>query len=134
MLKKLLFLTVILWFSGLHAQETESAYKTKKVIATRDTIHLEEFSINSSFFQLLNTKNEPIDSTFYKIDFQKGTLLLNEKFPSTSDTLIVNYLKYPDFLTKEYGLYKESQVVSNDVGTEKLYKIENPNAKTVTPF
>lgn len=134
MLKKLLFLTVILWFSGLHAQETESAYKTKKVIATRDTIHLEEFSINSSFFQLLNTKNEPIDSTFYKIDFQKGTLLLNEKFSSTSDTLIVNYLKYPDFLTKEYGLYKESQVVSNDVGTEKLYKIENPNAKKVTPF
>ena len=134
MLKKLLFLTVILWFSGLHAQETESAYKTKKVIAIRDTIHLEEFSINSSFFQLLNTKNEPIDSTFYKVDFQKGTLFLNEKFSSTSDTLIVNYLKYPDFLTKEYGLYKESQVVSNDVGTEKLYKIENQNTRNVTPF
>jgi hypothetical protein len=134
MLKKLLVLTVILWFSGLHAQETESSYKTKKVIATRDTIHLEEFSINSSFFQLLNTKNEPVDSTFYKIDFQKGTLLLNEKFTSGSDTLIVNYLKYPDFLTKEYGLYKESQVVSNDVGTEKLYKIENQNTKKVTPF
>lgn len=134
MLKKLLFLTFFIWFSGLHAQETESAYKTKKVIATRDTIHLEEFSINSSFFQLLNTKNEPVDSTFYKIDFQKGTLLLNEKFTSGSDTLIVNYLKYPDFLTKEYGLYKESQVVSNDVGTEKLYKIENQNTKKVTPF
>lgn len=134
MLKKLLFLTVILWFSGLHAQETESSYKTKKVIATRDTIHLEEFSINSSFFQLLNTKNEAVDSTFYKIDFQKGTLLLNEKFSSATDTLIVNYLKYPDFLTKEYGLYKDSQVVSNDVGTEKLYNIENKNTKKVTPF
>jgi hypothetical protein len=134
MWKKLLVLTVILWFSGLHAQETESSYKTKKVIATRDTIHLEEFSINSSFFQLLNTKNEAIDSTLYKIDFQKGTLLLNEKFTLGSDTLIVNYLKYPDFLTKEYGLYKESQVVSNDVGNEKLYKIENQNTKKVTPF
>lgn len=134
MLKKLLFLTVFIWFSGLQAQETESSYQTKKVIATRDTIHLEKFSINSGFFQLLNTKNEPIDSTFYKIDFQKGTLLLNEKFSSTSDTLIVNYLKYPDFLTKEYSLYNESQVVSNDVGTEKLYQIENKNAKKVTPF
>jgi hypothetical protein len=134
MLKKLLFLTVFIWFSGLHAQDTESAYKTKKVIATRDTIHLEEFSINSSFFQLLNTRNEPVDSASYKVDFQKGTLLLNEKFSSASDTLIVNYLKYPDFLTKEYGLYKESQVVSNDVGTEKLYKIENQNTKKITPF
>ena len=134
MLKKLLLLTVFIWFSGLQAQETESAYQTKKVMATKDTIHLEKFSINSSFFQLLNTKNEPIDSTFYKIDFQKGTLLLNENFTSTSDTLIVNYLKYPDFLTKEYGLYNESQVVSNDVGTEKLYKIENGNIRKVTPF
>ncbi|KUJ60479.1 hypothetical protein AR687_18000 [Flavobacteriaceae bacterium CRH] len=134
MLKKLLFLTVLIWFSGLQAQETESSYKTKKVIATRDTIHLEKFSINSSFFELLNSKNERIDSTFYKIDFQKGTLLLNEKFKASSDTLIVNYLNYPDFLTKEYGIYNDSQVVSNDVGTEKLYKLENTNAKKVTPF
>lgn len=134
MLKKLLFFAVLFWYSGLHAQETESLYKTKKVVATRDTIQLEKFSINSSFFQLLNTKNQAIDSSFYKIDFLKGTLLLNEKFNSVSDTLIVNYLNYPDFITKEYGLYKESQVVSNDVGTEKLYKIENTNAKKVTPF
>ena len=134
MLKKLLFFTVLIWFSGLRAQETESSYQTKKVIVTQDTIHLEKFSINSSFFELLNAKNEPIDSTFYKIDFQKGTLLLNEKFTLDSDTLVVNYLKYPDFLTKEYSLYKDSQVVSNDVGSEKLYKLENTNAKKVTPF
>lgn len=134
MLKKLLFLTVLIWFSGLRAQETESSYQTKKVIVTKDTIHLEKFSINSSFFELLNTKNERIDSTFYKIDFQKGILLLNEKFNSASDTLIVNYLKYPDFLTKEYSLYKDSQIVTNDVGTEKLYKLDNGNAKKVTPF
>jgi hypothetical protein len=134
MLKKLLFLTVFIWFSGVQAQETESPYKTKKVIATRDTIHLEQFSINSSFFQVLNTKNEPLDSTFYKIDFQKGTLLLKENFTSNSDTLIVNYLKYPDFITKEYSLYKSNQVVTNDIGSEKLYKIDNSNAKKVTPF
>lgn len=134
MLKKLLFFTVLIWFSGLQAQETASSYQTKKVIRTRDTIHLEKFSINPSFFQLLNTRNETIDSTFYKVDFQKGFLLLNENFSSPSDTLVVNYLRYPDFLTKEYGLYQDSQVVSNDVGTDKLYKINNANAKTFTPF
>ncbi|SHG70101.1 hypothetical protein [Flavobacterium defluvii] len=134
MVKKLLFFAVLFWFSGLHAQDTESLYKTKKVIAVKDTIHLENFSINSSFFELLNSKNQPIDSSFYKIDFQKGTLLLNEKFTSVSDTLIVNYLNYPDFLTKEYGLYKDSQVVTNDVGTDKLYKIDNGNAKKTAPF
>lgn len=134
MLKKLLFLTVFIWFSALQAQETESSYKTKKVIATRDTIHLEKVSINPGFFQLLNTKNEAIDSTFYTIDFRKGTLLLNQNFKSVSDTLTINYLLYPDFITKEYSLYKSDQVVTNDVGTEKLYRIENSNAKKVTPF
>lgn len=134
MFKKLLFFAVLIWYSGLKAQDTESLYKTKKVIATRDTIQLENFSINSDFFELLNTKNQPIDSTFYKVDFQKGTLLLNEKFTSVSDTLVINYLNYPDFLTKEYSLYKNSQVVSNDVGTDKLYKIDNDNGKKVTPF
>jgi hypothetical protein len=134
MLKKLLFAAVFLFCSGLFAQETESSYKTKKVIITKDTIRLEEFSINSSFFQLLNTKNEVIDTSFYKIDFKKGTLVLKENLTITPDTLIVNYLKYPDFLTKEYGLYKSNQVVSNDAGTEKLYKIENTNTKKTTPF
>ncbi|RED24535.1 hypothetical protein BD847_1264 [Flavobacterium cutihirudinis] len=134
MLKKLLFLTVFIWFSALQAQETESAYKTKKVIATHDTIHLEKVSINPGFFQLLNTKNEAIDSTFYTIDFRKGTLLLNQNFKSVSDTLTINYLLYPDFITKEYSLYKSDQVVTNDVGTEKLYRIENSNTKKVTPF
>ncbi|MEN2402399.1 hypothetical protein GKZ90_0021595 [Flavobacterium sp. MC2016-06] len=134
MLKKLLFFAVFLCYSGLHAQETESAYKTKKVIVTKDTIHLEEFSINSSFFEILNTKNVPINPSFYKIDFQKGTLLLNENLTSSPDTLVVNYLKYPDFLTKEYSLYKSNQVVTNDVGTEKLYKIENTNTKKAIPF
>lgn len=134
MLKKLLLFALLFWYSGLMAQETESLYKTKKVIAVKDTIRLENVSINSSFFELLNSKNQPVDSSFYKIDFQKGTLLLNEKFTSVSDTLIVNYLNYPDFLTKEYGLYKESQVVTNDVNSEKLYKIDNSNAKKVTPF
>jgi hypothetical protein len=133
-LKKLLFLFVLIWYSGLQAQETDSSYKTKKVIATSDTIHLENVSINSGFFQLLNSRNEPIDSTFYKIDFKKGNLILNEKFTSDSDTLIVNYLTYPDFLTKEYSLYKSSQVVTNDVGSEKLYKIDNNNSKKTTPF
>ncbi|MCI9844177.1 hypothetical protein [Flavobacterium pectinovorum] len=134
MLKKLLFLLLLICYSGLWAQETDLLYKTKKVKITRDTIHLENVGINSGFFQLLNSKNEPIDSTFYKIDFQKGKLLLNEKITSDSDTLTVNYLKYPDFLTKEYSLYKSGQVVSNDLGSEKLYKIDNSNAKKTTPF
>lgn len=124
---------VFVFYSGLHAQESNSLYKTKKVPVSKDTIQLEKFSINSGFFQLLNSKNEPIDTTFYKVDFAKGSLILKENFISNSDTLTIHYLNYPDFLTKEYSLYNESQVVSNDVTTDKLYKIENSTKKAI-PF
>lgn len=124
---------VFVFYSGLHAQETNSLYKTKKIAVSKDTIQLEKFSINSGFFQLLNSKNEPVDTTFYKVDFTKGRLILKENLTSVSDTLIVNYLNYPDFLTREYSLYNESQVVSNDVTTDKLYKIENSTKKAI-PF
>jgi hypothetical protein len=134
MLKKILLLAVMICFSGLQAQETNSLYKITKINASRDTIHLENGSINSSFFKLLDANSKPIDSTFYKINFQKGTLILNEIFPLTSDSITIHYLKLPDILTKEYRIYKASRVVSNAVASENLYKVDvNPQKKTI-PF
>jgi hypothetical protein len=134
MLKKLLFLMAFICYSGLQAQETNLLYKTKKVKMSQDTIHLENTSINSGYFELLNSENEPIDSTFYKIDFKKGYLILKEKFTTESDSILVKYLKYPDFLTKEYSLYKSDQIVSSDINADKLYQLDNSSAKKITPF
>lgn len=134
MLKKVLFLAVMTYFSGLQAQETNSSYKTKKIIVSHDTIHLENESLNSSFFKLLDANDKPIDSTFYKINFQKGTLILNGNFPLNSDSITVHYLKLPEVLTKEYRIYDASRVVSNEVTSENLYKVEvNPLKKNI-PF
>lgn len=135
MLKNLLILLTMFCFSGLLAQETNSLYKTKKIPITRDTIHLEKTSINSSNFKLLDANDKPIDSTFYKINFGKGTLILNEKFPASSDSLTVHYLKLPEMLTKEYRIYDDSKVVSNEASTGSLYKIESEGLqKKNTPF
>ena len=135
MLKSILILLAIICFSGLQAQETNSSYKTKKIPVSRDTIHLENTSINSSSFQLLDANNRPIDSTFYKINFGKGTLILNEKFPASSDSITAYYLKLPDILTKEYRIYDDSRVVSNEAAAGSLYKMEEAiNQKKTTPF
>ena len=114
MLKNILLLLAILCFSGLHAQEINSSYKTKKILVSHDTIHLENESLNPGFFKLLDANDKPIDSTFYKINFEKGTLILNENFPKSSDSITVNYLKLPEILTKEYRIYDASKVVSNE--------------------
>ncbi|MFV8321584.1 hypothetical protein [Flavobacterium sp. LS2R12] len=134
MLKKLLFWIVIGCFSGLHAQEINSLYKTKKILPSRDTIYIEKESINSSFFKLLDANGKSIDSTLFKINFKKGTLILKENSALNSDSLTVQYLKFPEILTKEYRIYDPSRVVSNEAGTGNLYKIEEKNLKKNVPF
>ena len=121
-------------FSGLQAQEINSLYKTKKVLVTRDTIYIEKESINSSFFKLLDANGKPIDSTLFKINFKKGTLLFKENTVIKSDSLTIQYLKYPEILTKEYRIYDPSRVISNEAGLGKLYTIEEKNLKKNIPF
>jgi hypothetical protein len=134
MLKKVLFLLAMLCFSGLQAQEGNSSYKTKKIQVTHDTIHLENESLNPSFFKLLDANNKPIDITFYEINFQKGTLFLNEKISSKSDSITVHYLKLPEILTKEYRIYDDSKVVSNEANLGSLYTVEAIQQKKNVPF
>jgi hypothetical protein len=135
MLKNILILLAIICFSGLQAQEVNSSYKTKKIPIARDTIHLENTSINSSNFKLLDADEKPIDSSFYKINFTKGILILNENFPANSDSLTVNYLKLPESLTKEYRIYDDSKVLSNEAAAGSLYKVEGESLqKKNTPL
>ena len=135
MLKNRLILLALICFSGLHAQERNSLYKTKKIPITRDTIHLENTSINSSNFKLLDANKQSVDTTFYHINFGKGTLILTENFSSSSDSLTVYYLKLPELLTKEYRIYDESKVVSNEAAAGSLYKLEGESStKKNIPF
>ncbi|RTZ10189.1 hypothetical protein EKM05_05335 [Flavobacterium sp. GSP27] len=134
MLKKLLFWTVISCISGLHAQEINSLYKTKKIPFSRDTIHLEKESINSSFFKLLDANGKPIEITFYTVNFSEGTLFLKENSAQYNDSITVHYLKFPEILTKEYRIYDSAKVVSNEAGSGDLYTLKNKNPNKNVPF
>lgn len=119
---------------GLSAQKVETPYKSKKIIATRDTIRIDSMSVNSSFFKLVTSKNEVVDSTFYQMNFQKGTLVFKENFDFNSDTITVRFLKFPAFLTKEYSIYDSSRVVKSENGLYDLYKISKDPSKKFIPF
>ncbi len=133
MLKKLLLVLVLVVFSGLKAQEIKTLYKTKKVVATRDTIHLEKTSINSSHFKLVDSNNKPIDTTLYTIDFQKANLLFKADLAKKRELVTIQYLQFPASLTKQYNIYDDSRVVNNGSG-EKLYRVSNDAIKKFTPF
>lgn len=133
MLKKIFLYIAFSISFGLQAQEGNSLYITKKIIATNDTISIEKSSINNSFFKILDKNNNSIDSVFYKINYKKGNLIFNKNYTKTTDTLTINYLKLPDYLTKEYTIYDQDRVVANEKG-QSLYQIEVNNLKKVKPF
>ena len=132
MFKKLLVTLAICFFSGVQAQEIDTPYKNKKVVASRDTILIDSVSINPSFFKLTDRDGVAIDTSFYKINFEKGTLVFNENYTS-EDTLTVRFLKLPDYLTKEYSIYDKSRVVSNEAAGN-LYQVSKDPAKRFVPF
>jgi hypothetical protein len=114
------------------AQEESSNYRTLK-IAVRDSIKVDSVSINSSKFILRRKDNSVIDTTFYHIDFQKALLVL--KRPIESDSIIVEYLRFPDFLTKTYKQLDENIIVDDTKNLDKLFKLSESNVnRTFTPF
>ena len=134
MFKKLLFWIAISCFSGLQAQEINLLYKSKKMFLSRDTLYIEKGSINPSFFKLLDANGQPIDSSQFKINFKKGTLIFNSETTINSDSITVEYLNFPELLTKEYRIYDPSRVIENPSGLGNLYAVENPKSKLNVPF
>ena len=72
-----------------------------------------------------------VDTTFYNMDFQKAKLIFKDNF-AAQDSLIIRYLKFPEFLTKSYSIYDDARIVSNEAGN--LYAIKRDNIKPFKPF
>ncbi len=122
---------LLICFSGLRAQEIQSLYKTKKTTVSRDTIYIDSVSINPTFFKILDRNKQVIDTSFYKINFQKSTLVFNSNYIST-DTLTIRYFELPKFLTQEYSIYDKKRVVSNENGS--LFKVDQEDKNKFVPF
>ncbi|GAA4268541.1 hypothetical protein [Hyunsoonleella aestuarii] len=128
---KVTFFLFLLSFCSF-AQSKTSNYKTKKV-ALRDSIKIDSVSINSSSFSLKTKDGIIIDTSYYHIDFAGAVLRV--KKPIKTDTLIIDYLKFPDFLTKTYKQLDESIIVENTNNIQKLYKLSESNtSRTFIPF
>lgn len=132
MLKQACLLLFFLCFSAVWAQETKTPYQTKKITASEKPIVIDSVSINREFFKLLDRSGNEIDTLYYTVDFQKGTLAFKNSFKS-EDTLTVRYLKFPEYLTKKYSIYDQSRIVSNEAG-RNLYRVSREPITTFKPF
>lgn len=124
-------LILFIGFCGF-SQSGYSNYRTKKV-AVKTNIQVDSVSINSSWFSILKKDSTLLDSSFYNIDFPKA--ILSFKKPIDTDTIIINYLKFPEFLTKTYKQLDESIIVENNSNSNTLYKLTQSNTtKNYIPF
>ncbi|MBR9913268.1 MAG: DUF2460 domain-containing protein [Algicola sp.] len=114
------------------AQEGLSNYRTKKV-AVSDTIQIDTVSINSSRLVIRRKDNTLIDSSFYQVDFSKA--LLTFKKPIDTDSIEIDYLRYPDFLTRKYAQLDDKIIVKNTDNLQTLYKLNQSTLQNkLTPF
>ncbi len=128
---KLTLFLLILNFCAF-AQDYSSNYVTKKV-AVRDTILVDSVSINSSKFLIRKKDETVIDSSFYNIDF--GKALLTFKRSIDTDSITIEYLKYPDFLTKKYFQLDESIIIESSENMQQFYKLSQSNKEDLfIPF
>jgi len=129
------FFTILLIFffgCSIYAQDLVSNYRSKKV-AVSDSIKIDSVSINSSWFILKRRDKSIIDSSYYHVDFKKAVLTFKKNIDT--DSLTVDYLRFPDFLTKTYKQLDESIIVDNIDDLNKLYKLSQPSeSKVFIPF
>lgn len=117
-----------------YAQDISSNYKEKKV-ALRDTVFLDSAGINPKRFAILDKDGNSPDPFSYRIDFKKGFIVFSEKLQQKQDSLTIQYLQYPEFLTREYFALDPKIIVENTGQMDKLYSLDERSDKSIfTPF
>jgi len=117
---------------AVFAQKTTSNYSVKTV-AVHDTITIDTVSINSTSFKLKSKANVVIDTSFYSVDFVRAQLRFKKSL--ALDSVIIEYLRYPDFITREYKQLDKSIIVKNSKARQRLFQLQKTNQNTnFTPF
>ncbi len=117
------------------AQSRPQGAKIKGVFITNDTIQIDSLSINPGFFEVYDKTGNLLQPSLYQVDYAKATLLfLNREAVSGSEIRIV-YLPYPDFMTRNYGAFDRSLIVSEATDESQLYNSQaNSGLKKNKPF
>jgi len=129
-MKNLYLLLISFFISVASGQEIKNLYQNKRISSTDTLIRLENVAINNSYFEILDLKGNVIPKDKYQIDFEQAIIKL-QQIPV--DSVDVNYLKFPDFITKTYSYYDVNRIVSNEAGAS-LFKIPEKKKSNYIPF
>ena len=132
MIKKWLYILLLLSVSRHYAQEQESSYKSLTWITNQDTLHLETKGLNPSYFEIFKKDGALISSESYQVDFKNNQVILKD-LSLKQDTLVVKYLKLPSFLTNSYSFYDPNRIVANEAG-KYVFQHQEQKVYNFIPF
>jgi hypothetical protein len=119
MLKKVLLLAMIIYF-WLHLENNTAIQDLKNF--ELQGYHLPRKESLNKVFKLSLIKVQQLLILYTKLT-SKRIFTTHPNLTATTDSLVVNYLKFPDFLTKVYR-NENITVVNSDINTDKIYKID----------
>jgi len=99
-----------------------------KTVKVSDTISIDTLSIQRENFKLRYTNQTEVDTSLYRINYEKAKLYLKSDLLKV-DSLTVCYLNYPNFLTKKYQLLNPNLIIPKNTQALKFYKLTQPNFK-----
>lgn len=125
-------LGVMLFCVPLRSQELNVLYQKKSIVTDSLTkeIVLDTVAINSSYFEIFDHQGVPLDSSYYEVSYVLSKITLKKKLV---DTLQINYLKFPEHLTKTYSIYDKGRVVADEEGAH-LFRVPERKSSTYVPF
>jgi len=133
-MKLYLFLFMFCLANLSFSQDTITNFRSIKIAVT-DTLVLDSVSINPAQFEILDTQKRTIDPKNYEVDFKKGIVVFSKNLQQSQDSIFVNYLRYPNFLTRKYFSFDPKIIIQNTGSINKLYSLQQTNSSgTFIPF
>jgi len=133
-MKFYLSLFTFLFLAVGYAQDISTNYKEKK-FAVKDTVVVDSAGINPKKFVIFDSEGNPLNPFSYRIDFKKGIVVFPKEILQQQDSVTIEYLQYPDFLTRDYFTLDPNIIVENTGQIDKLYALDQSTNKSVfTPF
>jgi len=132
------YLLIALWMWSVPvvmAQDQASWTGRSKTVKVADTITFDSISINPNQFRVLRLDLTPIDRSLYTGLFSKAQLILDSAVGQDNDSIIIHYLRYPNYLTKTYSALNPELILPAQDQMGKIYRLsENNFTKEKNPF
>lgn len=103
-----------------NSQQRSSEFTSKKIKILKDTTLFDSVPINPQNFRVFSGHKKILDTTEYQILYKNAILIINSK---KYREIILEYFRYPSFITKVYSLFDKRYIVPDYNGKDQRYRL-----------